>query len=208
MTRLLQCSYRTQRDNLDMPGASCNTTAAVMALEASGFGPSLIAGLPAGKQPEDFLTELGDSPEAYAEMRSRCPWFFDASGKALVRPPEAPMMLDWIVERAYGKALLWYSTQVTLGGVASMIDSGLAVVLRTTFTAAGHIVAAIGYEAVEDVGGAAGQVTGIYIDDPWGNVNTGYADKNGERVFVSLDTFAQRVRGNGSQKQGHWVRSA
>jgi len=183
VTKILPCAYRSQRDNADTPGASCNTTALVMVLEASGHPPSEIEALPAGKQPEDWLTEIGDSPAAYTQMRVRCPWFFGADGKALVRPPEAPTMLDWIVEQAYGRKLTQYVDDLMPGDIMAHIDAGRAVLVHGVFTPAGHFVAVVGYEALQDVGGTVGAVTGFRINDPWG-VYPAYTDHNGEHVLL------------------------
>ncbi len=206
MTKILSCAYRSQRDNVDLPGASCNTTSAVMALEASGYAPSLIVGLPTGKQPEDFLTELGDSQEAYEEMKRRCPQFFDEAGNPTVRPPEAPTMLDWIVERAYGKLLLRYVESIGFDDVIASIDRGRAVVLRGLFTAAGHVVACVGYVCVEDVGGKPGALSALVVDDPWGNYLTGYKDHNGENVEIPVETMIEILRPVGVfPKVGHII---
>jgi hypothetical protein len=206
VTKILPCVYRSQRDNVDLPGASCNTTSAVMALEASGFPPSMIHGLPDGKQPEDFLTELGDSPAAYEAMKTISPQFFAPDGKPTVRPPEAPLMLDWIVATAYNGKLLRYLATVMFSTIMAGIDAGRATLLRTRFTAQGHIVAVVGYQAVEDVAGKIGSLTALVVKDPWGNYMTGYKDKDGDGVVIpmaligdgSLFKGMHLVVGNGS----------
>jgi hypothetical protein len=205
MRKILPGIYQSQRDNADRPGSSCNVTSAVMALDASGHPPSEIKALPAGKRPEDYLTEFGDGPEGVAAMRQKCPWFFDAKGNATIPPMEAPLMLDWVVQQTYGQALIQYQT-VQLSVFVAGIDNGRASILRTLFTPEGHIVALVGYEATDDVGGAAGQVTGLIVRDPWGDVTTGYVNHNGDGVVIPLDFYIAKVRELGqSAKDAHLV---
>jgi len=204
VTKLLPGTYRSQRDNKDLPLASCNTTAVVMALEASGFPPSLIKGLPDGKQPEDFLTEFGDSPGTYEAMKTLCPWFFGPTDKGLpavkgaendpnvfplCRPPEAPLMLPWIVERTYGKKLLKFLGHFDSGICFSLVESGLAAVVDGTFTSEGHYLAVVGYEFVDEVAGAPRAITAWRVRDPWGDWNTKYSDENGDGVSIAADVF-------------------
>lgn len=179
-----------------------------MALEASGYPPTLIAGLPSGKQPEDFLTELGETNEAIEVMRGRCPWFFDASGNPTVRPAEAPVMLDWIVEKAYGRPLLRYVETITFATILEQIDGGKAVVLRGVFTAEGHIVAGVGYTLGDPLGiaGTPPALLSIRVKDPWGNYLTGYKDHNGDNVDVPREALVEVLRPVGTlPKIGHLV---
>ena len=207
MKKILPCLYRSQRDNADRPGSSCNTTAMVMVLEASGHPTIEIVGLPNNKQPEDYLTEIGSSQAAYAKMQVLCPWFLGPEDRGLpfvlippvppateptklyaaVRPPEAPTMLDWIVEQAYKKAITRYDGGVTFGVMLDQIDRGRAVLLHGAFTPAGHYVALVGYEAVDDLEGKVGQMTGLICNDPWGRYPD-YTDPNGEHVLIPLNT--------------------
>lgn len=209
MKKILTCTYRSQRDNEELPGSSCNVTSAVMALEASGHPPSEIVGLPAAEQPEDFLTDIGDSSEAYAVMKRISPWFFKENGDPLCRPPEAPLMLDWIVERAYGRSLMEYSEGNPFLHFVSEIDAGRASILRGKFTATGHIVAMIGYEAVGDIGGQIGDITGFIVNDPWGNFLTDYTDHDGEQVTIPIETIIRVARDYDSPfKVGHFIMEA
>jgi hypothetical protein len=206
MRKLLPCVYRTQRDNADRSGSSCNTTSAVMFLEASGHPPSEMKSLPGGTQPEDWLSLLGDSPAAYRKMRDLCPWFFDAAGKPIVRPPEAPLMLDWIVEQRYGRALQKYSENITFAVMMEQIDLGRAVLAHGLLTPEGHYVAVVGYEVVEDIGGKPGQLTDLIIDDPWGNYLTAYSDFNGEHIALPLERAISVLKPVHSvTKSGHLV---
>jgi hypothetical protein len=205
MRKILPGLYQSQRDNTDRPGSSCNVTSAVMALDASGHPTTEITDLPAGKRPEDYMTELGDSPTGVDAMRGLCPWFFDARGMATIPPMEAPLMLDWVVQEVYGRALIKYET-VQLSSLINGIDNGRAAILRTIFTPEGHIIALVGYEAVDDVGGQLGQVTGLIIRDPWGDVNSGYANHNGDGVLIPLSIFMSKVRApDQASKECHLV---
>ncbi len=114
-------------------------------------------------------------------------------------------MLDWVVQQTYGRALIQYQT-VQLSTLVARIDDGKASILRTQFTPEGHIVALVGYEATEDVGGQMGQVTGLIVRDPWGDVTTEYVNHNGDGVLIALDFYMANVRNQGQpMKEVHLV---
>ena len=206
MTKILPCIYRSQRDNVLRPGSSCNVTAAVMVLEASGHPPSEIASLPAGAQPEDLLTQIAESKASYDHMRLTCPQFYDMAGNPAVHPAEAPFMLDWIVAQAYGRYLLRYSENITFGKMQDQIDAGRAVLLHGLLTPEGHYVAMVGYDALDDVGGKIGAVTALRLDDSWGDWQTGYTSRNGEHTTLPLNRATELLRPMGSViKSGHFV---
>jgi hypothetical protein len=206
MRKVLPCTYRSQRDNAITPEISCNTTSAVMVLEASRHYTSEIMGLPNNMQPEDFLTQIADSKAAYAKMKVLAgDWAFDKNGKPLYHPAEVAVVLDWIVAQAYGKTLMAYLGGITFGVIMDNIDRGEAVLLHGTLTPAGHYVACVGYEGIQDVGGKVGQLTGLVIDDPWG-VYPEYTDHNGEHVLLPLNAAVAVLKPQGSViKSGHLI---
>jgi hypothetical protein len=169
---------------------------------------------PAGKLIEDWMTEIVDGPKGIDAMRTISPWFFaDGKGGGDPKIPsgEAPLMLDWIVARIYGRPLIKYTESLTLGRCFSEIDAGRAVVLRTILTPEGHIVAMVGYTMDDipensDPARVQPNYTGVIVRDSWGNFNTGYADQNGNNVELSLLTFINHVRIPGQpQKAGHVI---
>jgi hypothetical protein len=202
---ILPCIYRSQRDNVDRPGSSCNVTSAVMVLEASGHPPTEIEGLKPGQQPEDFLSLIADSPEALEAMRERCPWFFKG-GQAMINPAEAPTMLDWIVGKAYGRALLHYREDLMVTAIAYQIDLKRAVVLRGQFTPQGHVVACVGYREADGVAQNQRAITHLIVNDPWGDYMSGYKDTNGEHIALPMEIVIRVLRSyDSSLKVGHVV---
>lgn len=207
MTKILPGTWDNQRLHKLRPGSSCNVTAAVVALSASGVQPPKA---PAGKLIEDYMTELVDGPDGIDAMRTISPWFFadgKGGGEPKIPPGEAPLMLDWIVKRVYGKPLIKYTETLTLQRALSEIDAGRAMVLRTILVPNGHLVAMVGYTTGdESVGSPGAGVTGIVVRDSWGNFNTGYEDHDGNNVVLSLLTFINHVRVPGQpQKAGHVI---
>jgi Peptidase_C39 like family len=203
--KVLPGPYVKQDTQAEFPLANCNVSSLYMAMLASGKGeiPGVnndVAGAPK-LTPVDFLTRLGDSSTAVEAMRSISPWFF-AEGKPTVRPPEAPLMLDWIASAAWGGTPSKYSEEITAETIRTQIDAGRAVVLRTLFTTSGHIVTAVGYEDDD----ATEKILSIVVRDPWGNPVDYEGDKNGNEVPIPLDFFLAKVRIPGSPlKAGHLI---
>jgi hypothetical protein len=201
--KILPGSWDNQRLHKLRPGSSCNVTSAVVALEASGVRSPQV---PMGMLVEDYMTMIVDGAEGIEAMRKICPWFFadkKGGGEPSIPPGEAPLMLDWIVQRVYGKPYLKYTETLTLQRCLAEIDAERAVVLRTILVPDGHLVAMVGYTADDEPGGPRG-VTGVVVRDSWGNFNSGYEDQNGNNVVLSLLTFANHVRVPGQpMKAGH-----
>ncbi len=42
-----------------------------------------------------------------------------------------------------------------------------------------------------------GQVTALIVRDPWGDVTSGYANRNGDGIVILLDFYMAKVRGLG-----------
>ena len=196
MRKILPGAYVKQTTQAEFPLANCNMTSLYMAMDASGKHESDIIGLAndvAGAPkltPVDFLTRLGDSKAAVDAMHEICPWFFK-NGQAFVRPPEAPLMLDWIASQTYGGNPVKYTEGLTLSLLVEKIDAGRATILRTLFTKAGHIVAAVGYETDD-----AGKLSGVILRDPYGNPVNGYSNpaESGNEVTITTDMFFGWVR--------------
>ena len=193
-TKILPGTWDNQRLHKIRPGSSCNVTACAVALEASGVRPPAT---PDGYLIEDYMTFTVDGPEGVEAMRTLSPWFFPGGkgeGDPIIPPGEAPLMLDWVVNRVYGRPLLKYTETLNLNRSLSEIDDGRAVVLRTILVPNGHIVAMVGYSMGDESAGYGDSVIGIIVRDSWGNFNSGYEDHNGNNIPLSLATFIHYVR--------------
>jgi len=78
--------YHTQRNNLKVPFASCNTTSMVMALKQAGWK------VPEDgvTQPEDALTEFLSTPAARDRQKAVAP-----ASMGAYRPQEVHAVLEW-----------------------------------------------------------------------------------------------------------------
>lgn len=181
--------YYTQRNNRFYPHGTCNTTAMVQALEASG----LHFEYPQDMQPEDYLTQILDSQEAWDIMRSRYPWAI-AGGYS---PRHVHHMLVWAVnDKLFGRKVVEYKCISTQKIILSLLK-GHAVVVAGRFTKFGHIVAVVGFEtSQEDITANSApeyidllKISRIIIDDPYGNYHTGYKNVNGNDTPYTIQQF-------------------
>jgi hypothetical protein len=161
----------------------------VQALEASG----LRFEYPKDMQPEDYLTQILDSQEAWDIMRSRHPWAI-AGGYS---PRHVHDMLVWAVnEKLLRRKVVEYKCISTHQIILSLLK-GRALVVAGRFTKFGHIVAVVGFEtSQEDINANSSpenidlaKVDKIIIDDPYGNYHTGYKDINGNDTPFTLQQF-------------------
>lgn len=186
--------YFTQRNNKKYPLSSCNTTSMVQAIVASGI--SLPSNIPAGVQPEDYLTEITESKEIY-ELREKL-------GPSLRKLP--PRQIHVLLSRAtnimMGRQITQFREDVPILKLVKDLLAGRASVLSTTLTSYGHVVCLSGVrfsKSLEDFteNSSLSEVVGFFIDDPYGNFFTGYKDPNGKNVFFPFSDFIRYVRPNG-----------
>lgn len=201
MKKILPGLYLSQRVNAELPLVSCNVTSVLMAMDASRHPPAGIAGIPDGVagapaiQPADYLNQLMASDEAMSAMRLLCPWFFDKDGKPTVRPAEAPLMLAWMVSRAWGAWwMLFHDSSQAVETLADSIDMNRAAVVSGSFTPSGHYVAVVGYGYVPTLRGTRGAVTSMVVRDPWGDWTKGYAEHYGNEVEIPREDFIRLVK--------------
>ena len=188
--------YRTQLNNKLVPLSSCNTTAMCMALEASGVP------LPErpGVQPEDDLTAVTETPEAYAEMARGYPWAF-AGSKPIYPPRQVHGMLSWATNRWLGRPVTRFREDVPIEELLADLAQGRACVVSGRFTASGHMVALVGVETDQVFAGwttpdnvELASIRALIIDDPYGDYHTGYKDHRGNGCSFSLAEFSSLTR--------------
>ena len=176
--------YHSQRNNMIVPFSSCNTTSAVMALKQAHHK------LPkTSLQPEDALSELLLSPQAYTVMMGRAPWAFDHDGAAIYPPQQVHAMLEWGINEWMGREVDHFSTDKHPMSLIPDLDSGCGIILSGLFPMPwgelGHIVSLAGYSR-DDVLEA---LDGWVIDDPYGDWHTGFANTHGNDVLLSTAEF-------------------
>lgn len=162
----LPVAYRTQRDNRYAPSSTCNVTSFAMALSHLGVQD------PTGKQLEDRLYEMITSPDGVAYATKNFPW---AIGKNSLWTVHG--MLTWAAAQLGVKSR--FLTTASWSDVLHQLNGKRPVVLSARFTASGHIVC---------VSGCGGSGDVLIVDDPWGDWNHGYRERDGsDRVYTQQD---------------------
>ena len=196
----LDNDYHTQRNNQIDPASTCNVTAMVMALKASGIPFDC----PEGIQPEDHLSLILGAPEAWELLEREYPW----AVRAETPPREVHGLLSWAVnERFARRHCTVFTSRASIQELLFRIARHRAAsVVSGRFTPGGHLVTLVGFEypgpdlakaespAVIDLS----VVSRVIIDDPWGDVRTGYASHDGDDVSMSLADFDRLTREYGS----------
>lgn len=193
--------YRTQRNNRIAPTETCQVTATIMALEASGIGFEC----PDGVQPEDYLAGILDAPEAHEKLKREFPTLKNRA------PREVHSILSWAInERLVRSKVSLFTTRASLQELLFRIARyRTASLVSGRFTPDGHIAALIGFESdqidLADAGSPAtveiGAVRRLFIDDPWGDWTTGYTDRNGDDVSIPLEVFNSLTREYGQSRK-------
>lgn len=168
--------YHTQINNKFVPHESCNTTSMVMALKQAGIK------LPPHKgQPEDALTALLKTKEAYEKQEELAPWSINK-----FQPQEVHMVLQWGVNKWIGHNVDEFISDAKLSDLREILDDGKGIVISGTFplqnTELHHMVSLAGY-IIED------KITHYIIDDPYGDWLTRYANNHGNNIPLSVETF-------------------
>jgi len=181
--------YHTQRDNIFHPHGTCNTTASINALLASDISFEY----PANMQPEDYLTQILESQEAWEKMKNEYPYFITKG----YHPRHVHKMIEWAInEKLVKRQVTRFTTQATIRDILfHILQNRGAVNVNGRFTEFGHIVTVVGFETNQN-----NQITKPYdiqldkiqyiiIDDPYGNYFTKYKDVNGNDIKFTLQQF-------------------
>ena len=168
--------YHTQINNKFVPYKSCNTTSIVMALKQAKIKLPPHVG-----QPEDALTELLTTDEAYKIQKVLAPWSIDQYA-----PQEVHPVLEWGVNKWIGRTVDRFYSNTKIEDLQELLVTGKGVVLSGTFPLPNkelhHIVSLAGYIKEETI-------THYIIDDPYGNWFANYADPHGNNIQLPIDTF-------------------
>lgn len=180
--------YYTQRNNKFYPNGTCNTTAMIQALDASGISYNY----PKDMQPEDYLTQLLDSKDAWNRMRKLYPWAI-AQGYS---PRHVHEMLAWAVnDLLVGKKVVEFRQNISIRKICLSLLRGSAVVVAGRFTKFGHIVCVVGLSYTGEIASQNEEnikyenINYMIVDDPYGNWHTGYTDVRGNDITFSFNLF-------------------
>jgi hypothetical protein len=191
--------YHSQRNNAIDPAGTCQVTAAIMALRATGIPFDY----PSGIQPEDHLAEILGGQEAREKLLTEYPTLSN-------RPPrEVHAILSWAInERFVRRKVSVFTVRATVRELLYRVAKHRAASLVSgRFTKTGHVVCLVGFESGQDDLSAAlapdrvdlGAIRRIIIDDPWGDFKSGYRDPDGNDVSFTLDEFNGLTREYGEQ---------
>lgn len=193
--------YHTQRNNQVIPLTSCNTTSAIMALKASGISFHF----PVGMQPEDHLSELLLSEEAFEKKRRDYPWAKN------IPPNQVHGMLQWGINKLAGKNVDQFKTNGNLREIIWRLFHRTALIAHGTFDKHDHMVCVVGFQSTQHEWDLAKPkdidlscIEAIIIDDPFGDYRTGYKDHHGNDIKMSLDEFNDITHNRGKAEK-KWI---
>ena len=204
-------NYYTQRNNKLFPFSSCGVTSMINALWSSNI-PFTI---PKNYQPEDYLTEMLESKEAYDIAKIKAPTLL----KQGYEPRLIHVMLEWAVNRLVGyEADIFIEHTSIQTMIYNLWVNKNACVVDGSFTKEGHIVCVVGFEyehgmhanweprSYSDI--LLSRIKKIIIDDSYGNYFTGYTDQRGNDIEFDLETFNRltNYKGNYYDKRMHILR--
>jgi len=183
--------YRTQCDNKLRPSGTCGPTGAANALLASDIP---LDRFPANMQPEDYITSILQTNEAYERLKKQDPG-------AKYNPWNTSYLIAWAVNKAVGKQVCKVETLGIADMIFHLVKEESAIVAGGRFTAAGHFICIVGFETdQDDILGIESshdvdlkQLKGIIIDDSWGDYRTHYKKHNGNDVLMPLADFRMIV---------------
>jgi hypothetical protein len=188
--------YHTQVNNTFFPLSTCNTTSAIMWMLDCGIAFEC----PPDMQPEDYLTTITETPEAYAHMREVAPWAF-RNGCPILPPRQVHLCLDWAVNRLAGREMVRFRTDATYQELTAELAGGRAAIMSGIFTRQGHMVCLVGVRTKQDRAELreAGrvrldQIVGWYVDDPYGDYHSCYTNQHGNDKYFEFSEFDRLTR--------------
>jgi len=172
----------------------------VMALEQAGY----TLPTPTGVQPEDHLTSYLTGPEGKAALARIAPWAVGKNGQILFPPNEVHACLAWAVNKMLNDRIVNFSTDVDVDKILRSLICGSGIVLSGSFPVSGgelnHVVSLSGYRAsCSDA--KFSDLDCLYIDDPYGNYQTGYNDHRGNDVPMSPQDFMKIMKRPGERRK-------
>jgi hypothetical protein len=183
--------YHTQVNNKLFPLSACNTTSAIMWMLDCGIKFEF----PASMQPEDYLTQITETPEAYAYMKKVAPWAWDREHPK-VPPRQVHACLSWAINKLADKEVTRFRTDVTMQELVAELALGRAAILSGIFTRSGHVVTLVGLTTKQELRDLKDprsvkldSILSWIIDDPYGNYHTSYQDHRGNDMRFLPEEF-------------------
>lgn len=162
---LSKVPYFSQRDNKFQPSGTCNVTSLAMVMTYRGWKPST------NQQPEDFLFEKLNTPEARSYFEKNFAW----AKKQGYNARNVHGMLTWLAKSQGLSASLSLERFDT---IKSSLRTDVPLITTGLFTGSGHIVVLCGLTNRGD----------YIVNDPWGDWTTGYSNKSGQyRIYQARD---------------------
>lgn len=182
----LPVKWKSQRDNENVPGGTCNVTSLAMAFEWNGI------------EAKDDIEQLED------ELFDR---LLDADAQAYYKKNYASFANQGYNARNIHGMLVWlakdygleasFSTKASANDIRGyMLDNKQPVITTGLFTRNGHIVCIIGYT----------EKGNWIVHDPYGDWNTGYKSSTGNARLYDHEDMWQVLRGNELTKYAHFIR--
>lgn len=205
--------WYTQRNNPTEPDEACGPTRQIMCILQAGHQ------LPPTNDPADeALMKLCRSEKYLSIMRNdpaNYGWCFEDEGKRILYyPNEIPALLCQATNEFMGKELCEFGFNWDVRDLIFKLLKGWGVGLSGKFqTARGNIIShqvslagfASYQEGILEIQSAQevdlDQIQEFYLDDPYGNPNTLYADFNGNNVPIEADRFNKIFK-----EQGFWLK--
>lgn len=186
--------YHTQRDNKFYPHGTCNTTASINALLASGISFDY----PANVQPEDYLTLILESEEAWEKMKKEYPQFITKG----YHPRHVHKIIEWAInEKLVKRQVVRFTTRATMKDILfHIVHNRGAVNVNGRFTEFGHIVTIVGFKSSQNNSITKPQdiqlnkIEYVIVDDPYGNYFSGYKDFNGNDLKFPIDKLNYLIK--------------
>jgi len=183
--------YHSQVNNKLFPLSACNTTSAIMWM----LDCHVPFEFPANMQPEDYLTQITETPEAYDYMKQVAPWAWDRD-RPKVPPRQVHACLAWAINKLAGKTVVKFRVDVQLQELVAELARGNAAILSTVLTRSGHVVTLVGVTSKQELRDLKDprsvkldSIMSWTIDDPYGNYHTGYQDRRGNDVRFLPEMF-------------------
>jgi len=187
--------FHTQRNNKIDPAETCNVTAMINALLATGIDVPA----PEGVQPEDHLAWLLSGEAVKKKLAAEYP---DLAGR---KPREVHAILSWAVNTLLlGRPVTTFSLSVDFREILfRILRNRAASVMTGKFTPGGHLVAVVGLETdqddIEAVPSPGGidlkMIRKVLVHDSWGDWHGGYRDsQSGYEVPFTFREFWNLTR--------------
>lgn len=190
--------YHSQLNNKFFPQSTCNTTSIINGLYSSKIPfdwPKEEC-----EQPEDYLTWLLNSDEAWEKMKREQPWAITQG----YEPRNVHAMLEWATnEKLVGRKVDTFKYDYTIEELLfNIIKNKCTSVIGGRFTNYGHIVCLVGVQTnqtdIESVENPTqiklDMIDKMIIDDPYGDYNTKYRSFKGNGVMFTLEKFTWLIK--------------